>query len=420
LFRRAFLIASFLLVSVGLKAEITSIIQFPAGQNFDVQFSSGSVFSSSHTFQFIPSSGTLQVPKIQFTDGTVQISSATSSPPSGSNFDVQFSSGGVFASSNTFQFIHSSGTLRTPKVQYGDGSVQTTAYSSSTPSGILNATQTWTGGNTFLPSTTIQNLLVGSMTASASTIYVTGNIQTNRDLAYDILLSTNNGIYFNSGNTISMFGRTTSAVPAVVIDGPSGSALAGTGNLIFLSNRLGTPSQFTVGATQINVYPEGNQRMMISSTATLILTDQVTQPYQPSFLVTDGTGATDITGDATVYQLLWPTEVYDQNSDFSASTFTAPVSGRYLLSATIIAGGLLTTHINRELSLITSNRTYYVDDDASAAATANSFYSFTINVVADMDAFDTAIVSFLAQGGTKTVDIFNDVRFNYFSGSLIN
>lgn len=143
------------------------------------------------------------------------------------------------------------------------GSVSDARLSANVP--LLNATQTWTGGNTS-SSATIHKLYIDSMTANASTIDITGNLKMNKDSAYDILLSTNTGIYFNAGNTILMQARTDTVVPGLVLFGPAGSALEGNGNLILVSDRnSATPSQFTVGPSQINAYPAGVQRVTIST-----------------------------------------------------------------------------------------------------------------------------------------------------------
>lgn len=144
---------------------------------------------------------------------------------------------------------------------------------------------------------------------------------------------------------------------------------------------------------------------------------EITQPKQPSFLVTDGTGATDVTGDGTGYTELWPTEVFDQGSNFASNTFTAPVTGRYLLSTAVLIQHLLTTHDIKQLSIITSNRNYrYRFTDVIA----KTEMTLAVTVLADMDANDTATVVIVVASGTKTVDIINDATFNYFSGSLIN
>lgn len=147
----------------------------------------------------------------------------------------------------------------------------------------------------------------------------------------------------------------------------------------------------------------------------------ITKPLQPCFLATNGTGATDVTGDGTTYTILWPTEIFDQDSNFASNTFTAPITGRYQLQASVLMKDLLTSHYSKTFSIVTSNRTYtYERDGAATTDTAYTFYSLIMTVLADMDINDTAIVQVTISGGTKTVDVFAGASHNTFSGSLIN
>lgn len=161
----------------------------------------------------------------------------------------------------------------------------------------------------------------------------------------------------------------------------------------------------------------GNEGLQFDTSGNATLSGQVLQPTQPSFLVTDGTGATDATGDGTVYAQLWPTEVYDQGGNFASDTFTAPVTGRYHLSVIVHLAGILITHTVRQLNLVTSNRTYTAVDNYLLAQDS---YQMTITQIADMDANDTATVTITVSGSTKVVDVIASASRNQFSGSLIN
>jgi hypothetical protein len=144
---------------------------------------------------------------------------------------------------------------------------------------------------------------------------------------------------------------------------------------------------------------------------------EITQPLQPSFLVVDGTGAANVTGDGTTYLELWPTEIYDQGGDFASDTFTAPVTGRYLLTVSLEYTGTNSSHALRQVTLSTSNRNY---NNVSAYSLAEDARTITFSVIADMDANDTAVVTIRVTGSTKTVTIPGAAAQNFFSGSLIN
>lgn len=144
---------------------------------------------------------------------------------------------------------------------------------------------------------------------------------------------------------------------------------------------------------------------------------EVTQPLQPCFLATDGTGATNVTGDGTTYSELWPTEVFDQGNDFASNTFTAPVDGKYLLSVNLDYTDTNATHALRSLTIVTSNRSYSHSDSYALAESARTL---SLCVLADMDANDTATVTIRITNSTKTVSVAGSAVANTFSGSLIN
>lgn len=146
-------------------------------------------------------------------------------------------------------------------------------------------------------------------------------------------------------------------------------------------------------------------------------TKSVTQPLQPSFLVTNSAGATDVTGDGTVYTVLWGNEIYDQGSNFASNTFTAPITGRYLLTATVSVANMLIGHTGRALKIVTTARNYTNDYNQALAEVDRTM---SVTCIADMTAGDTAIVTLDVSGATKTVDISASGTLNHFSGSLIN
>lgn len=149
---------------------------------------------------------------------------------------------------------------------------------------------------------------------------------------------------------------------------------------------------------------------------------EITQPLQPSFLATAPVNTANVTGDGTVYTAEFDTEVFDQGNDFNTSTytFTAPVTGRYFLQANMLGGGHLTTHTFGLGYITTSNRLYLGTRDCKMSALSDSFVTYTVSAIADMDAGDTAVVNLNVSGSTKVVELIDDARYCFFSGSLIN
>lgn len=193
-------------------------------------------------------------------------------------------------------------------------------------------------------------------------------------------------------------------------------------DILLPDGAVGTPSWAFSADTNNGAYRIGTDNWALAAAGAKIwetsAAGEITQPLQPSFLVTDGTGATDVTGDGTSYTELWPTEIYDQNADFATNTFTAPITGRYLLCASVGLTGFGASHTRYDLSIVTSNRTYR----SPMILTAGTMSSINqkIAVIADMDAADTATVTVVASGSTKIVDVIAAASDNHFSGSLIN
>lgn len=158
----------------------------------------------------------------------------------------------------------------------------------------------------------------------------------------------------------------------------------------------------------------GTTNIMRSSTA-----GEINFPLQPAFLTYLASDVTNVTGDGTPYNIAFDTEVFDQNSDLSGGTFTAPITGRYSL----YAGAKLEsygTQTQAFTSITTSNREYR-DPQVNGAncKTGGNDLGLTISTLADMDAADTAQAAVTVVGGTKTVGVGgSSVLITYFSGNL--
>ena len=141
----------------------------------------------------------------------------------------------------------------------------------------------------------------------------------------------------------------------------------------------------------------------------------VTKPLQSSFNASSG-AQSNVTGDETNYQVTFGTENVDRNGDFNTNgTFTAPVTGLYLLSANVSGGGF-SSHTRMLNFIVTSNRTYIATSENLANTKIGTSFGFNVSCLADMDANDTAIVQVRIDGGSKVIDIDDTCRF---SGCLI-
>jgi hypothetical protein len=141
----------------------------------------------------------------------------------------------------------------------------------------------------------------------------------------------------------------------------------------------------------------------------------VTKPLQSAFNATSAT-QNNVTGDETQYQMTFGTETIDRNADFNTNgTFTAPVTGLYLLSANVGGGGF-SSHTRMLNFIVTSNRTYIATLENLANTHNGNSFGFNVSCLADMDANDTAFVQVRVDGGSKVIDLDDTCRF---SGCLI-
>ncbi len=143
----------------------------------------------------------------------------------------------------------------------------------------------------------------------------------------------------------------------------------------------------------------------------------------PCFLaVISGSDVADVTGDGTAYTPIFNSEIYDQSASYDNTTgiFTAPVTGRYAFGCTLYVKGWTGSHTGGNILLVASNRTLgleranpYGIRDAGAAFTMKGF------TYVDMDAADTARITFSASGSTKVVDLAGGGDACFFYGSLV-
>jgi hypothetical protein len=147
-------------------------------------------------------------------------------------------------------------------------------------------------------------------------------------------------------------------------------------------------------------------------------TGELTFPRQPAFLAENSSQDDNVTGNGAVATVEFDAEVFDQNADYNntTDTFTAPVTGRYLLCSNVQISGLVSA-TEAKITLTTSNRNY-VHRTSNPPDTTKTM---TVAHVCDMDAADTAKVTCTVSGmGGDTVDINGGGQdATYFSGVLV-
>ena len=140
---------------------------------------------------------------------------------------------------------------------------------------------------------------------------------------------------------------------------------------------------------------------------------RVTKPNQPYFNVQKSSSQNNITAGAYT-TVTFGTEHVDTGGNFANNTFTAPVTGVYSLSIGVRLDNVDTSASYYNFWLQTSNRAYHQLRDVKF--TQDSIFIFAMNVIADMDANDTAVLQIQQQGGATQTDI-NPSTF--FQGYLL-
>lgn len=132
----------------------------------------------------------------------------------------------------------------------------------------------------------------------------------------------------------------------------------------------------------------------------------------------------NVTGDNTEYTILFETEDYDYGGDYNPATgtFTAPVTGLYLLGYTIYYTGIDLEHYYGEAKLYVNGSadtgSWNVFNPMMTAAGSNfNTGHVTSTIQVEMTAAQTAYVSLNMIGGGKTVDV--AVTGTKFFGHLI-
>ena len=160
---------------------------------------------------------------------------------------------------------------------------------------------------------------------------------------------------------------------------------------------------------------DGTERMRIDANG------HITKPTQSAFRVDkDNSDQNNFSNDGSAVTVTFSTARFDQNSDFDLSNnqFVAPVTGKYFLTATARLEAVDTAASYYLWTIVTSNQTYHTVFDPNYSDTL-IYHTVRANVVADMDANDTAKVTFQQAGGSAQTDVDGDPQFTFFTGFLI-
>jgi len=261
--------------------------------------------------------------------------------------------------------------------------------------GTIDPPATETVAKTFSGATTISGALVASSTAQFDTV----GIGAAKDLG--------TGLHIKTGD--SGHGAEPHADELVIENNTNGGLTLAMGNsnsatIAFANTNSNEDGKIVYRNTEreLRFHTAGTEKMRIDSAG------HVTKPLQSAAMGTVA-AASNITGDGTDYVITYAAEVFDQNGDLSTPIFTAPVTGRYLITSQ-----LYFQQVSNNMTEIygwfnTSNRsaTYYgLNGDSAPGATDGSKEIYMNgSVFLDMDANDTVDLRVDFRNGSKNIDL---------------
>ena len=263
-------------------------------------------------------------------------------------------------------------------------------------------------------------VLTGSTDNQVTTVTAANAIQGETNLTYDgtILGCGATGAAADLGvgvhiRTADSGASVDSAADELVIEGSAHNGMTFlTGTTQTSTINFGDSGDNNIGIVEYN-HNTNNMHMYTNAALAMTIdsTGAVTKPLQPAFLAI-GSGTAQVPSVHSFTVMDFNTEVYDQGADFASNTtFTAPVTGKYLLVATLnlttVAGDYFEVDIN------TSNRRYVASVDIEV--NGNGYKSGRNSVIADMDSGDTVNMQ-LYVGGTCAVQAGSNTNF---SGCLL-
>lgn len=144
---------------------------------------------------------------------------------------------------------------------------------------------------------------------------------------------------------------------------------------------------------------------------------------KPAFLAHLASTVNNATGNANLASVTFDTEIFDTGANFASSTFTAPVTGKYRFSLSVVLTALDAVMTTQQVQLViagTSAKTYA--KQLNSAPIAGGSISLDLSVIVPMTATDTAVVKISASGGAgNTAGILGGAApvYTWFSGELV-
>jgi len=364
--------------------------------------------SSLPTFQALPSTAIT----INGDSGSVTGSTLTYNANSQAGGTVRFTGSGT-----TMSFGVSDSNASTFIGNTAGGSGYANSGSSNTAIGY--------GAGASLQGTSSNNAVVGRSSLATAT-----NGQFNAAIGYGTLQLITSGSY-NCAIGFAAGQNYTSSESSNIMINNAGTVSeshvlrigAGTGttaqqlNKAFISgiNGIAIPSSSSIMAVS------SSDQVTSSSTFKIDSSNRVTNTGQPAFYAKVSADINNVTGDGTVYNVIFDTDVQDNTSMYNHTTgvFTVPVTGFYMVSGTVGLKGLVSSTNTYAIMTILDNTSSIAISSNQLNPVASSFGTSSINNVGVyyLTATHAIIIQVQVTGGTKVVGV--DANSSTFSAALL-
>lgn len=197
----------------------------------------------------------------------------------------------------------------------------------------------------------------------------------------------------------------------------------GAGTDSFVQFDIGAINKFRTGVDDTDGFYKISQGTSLGTNDTFVITDagERTMPLNPALQAQRGTDQFNVTGDGTVYMVPNNIEVFDVGGNYNTGTFTftAPVTGKYVLSIYTVVNFLNSNHSANLIDIVTSNRTFNGEQYANVVVVPEGRLGPLATVLTDMDAADTATSQLTVSGGSLSVGLQGGTSNTRIMGELI-
>lgn len=173
-----------------------------------------------------------------------------------------------------------------------------------------------------------------------------------------------------------------------------------------------------------NTLVQGSANIQTTSATSAASNFSVVSNVNDAFLAVLTSNISDVTGDNTNYSVAFDTEIYDKNSSFSSTTFTAKLSGKYSFKWCFGFTGLTASHTRQDSGILhrrggsTINSVTKVSNPYAQGSNSGLNFSEAGSIDLLVLEGDTVVMNTAVSGGAKVVDLLGTAgtRYTWFAG----